>query len=490
MHRFSLHRRAFSSLACVLGVVFAHSCQRVPQADLGSIYDRAASYHGVERNPIVVIPGILGSRLESPDGEVVWGAFSGRFADPETKRGAGLVALPMRRGAALADLRDEVRAAGVLEDLEVSVLGLPLRLDAYRQVLRTLGVGGYRDEALGLSGAVDYGDDHFTCFQFAYDWRRDLVENARALAAFLDAKRAYVKREWEKRHGPRNEPIRFDIVAHSMGGLLARYYLRYGGAEPPKEAGNPPPWLGARHVDRAILVGTPNMGSLLSLVQMVEGVDYSILTPRYSPAILGSMPAVYQLLPRARHGALRLDGAHESKKGEAAYVDLFDADEWIRRGWGLADPREADTLAWLLPDVRLAEERRAIAIDHLRKCLARAKSLHAALDARAAPPRGLELYLFSGDAIETPSTAVCESTGSKLDLVGHAPGDGTVLRTSALGDERVGRSWLPVIQTPVSWRGVQFVFSDHLAMTKDPSFVDNVLFRLLEAPREPRPERR
>ena len=478
------------------------ACRQTPKPDFGPLYDRAASYHGIERNPIVVIPGILGSRLEAPDGEVVWGAFSGRFANPESARGAELVALPMRRGAGLAELRDEVRPAGVLEDLEVSLLGLPVRLDAYRHVLRTLGVGGYRDESLGLSGAVDYGDDHFTCFQFAYDWRRDLVENARALGAFLTAKRDYVKREWEKRYGPRTEPIRFDIVAHSMGGLLARYYLRYGGEEPPK-ADPKPTWAGAKDVDRAVLVGTPNMGSLLSLAQMIEGVDYSILTPRYSPAILGSMPAVYQLLPRRRHGALRVRGSDARKEAAKRvdataasasssngvsrdYVDPLDPDEWIRREWGLADPREDAVLRWLLPRAQTREERRAIALDHLRKCLARARVIHRALDVEAKPPRGLELYIFSGDALATAASAVCDAQGRAFEIKTSAPGDGTVLRTSALGDERVGQAWAPSIKTPITWNGVHFVFSDHLEMTKDPSFVDNVLFRLLEAPRSQR----
>lgn len=30
-------------------------------------------------------------------------------------------------------------------------------------------------------GSTDYGDGHFTCFQFDYDWRRDNVEDAKRL---------------------------------------------------------------------------------------------------------------------------------------------------------------------------------------------------------------------------------------------------------------------------------------------------------------------
>ena len=81
-----------------------------------------------------------------------------------------------REGAALTELRDEVVPDGALETLEIELFGfLPLGLSAYAEVLATLGAGGYRDEDLGLAGAIDYGSDHYTCFQYDYDWRRDLA---------------------------------------------------------------------------------------------------------------------------------------------------------------------------------------------------------------------------------------------------------------------------------------------------------------------------
>jgi hypothetical protein len=84
------------------------------------------------------------------------------------------------------------------------------------QILAALGAGGYQDESLGLAGAVDYGSDHYTCFQFDYDWRRDNVENARRFARFVEEKRAYVQAENRRRFGDAGE-LRFDVVAHSMG---------------------------------------------------------------------------------------------------------------------------------------------------------------------------------------------------------------------------------------------------------------------------------
>jgi len=129
---------------------------------------------------------------------------------------AGVEGKPLSAG------HDGIEPKGALESITVDVLGLPVSLDAYAAILATLGVGGYRDESLGLAGSVDYGDDHFTCFQFDYDWRRDNVESAARLGRFIEAKKAYVSAEMAKRYGVKNAEVKFDIVAHSMGGLVAR----------------------------------------------------------------------------------------------------------------------------------------------------------------------------------------------------------------------------------------------------------------------------
>ncbi len=446
-----------------------------PGPDLGDLYDRAAQANDAQRNPIIVIPGVLGTVLrDTASGRTVWGTFVGTYADPRRAEGAQLVALPMQRGAPLAALRDEVAPGGVLESVTVSLLGLPVEQHAYISLLRTLGAGGYRDQDLGEAGAVDYGSGHFTCFQFAYDWRRDNAENAQRLHEFILDKTAYVEAELKQRYGIERD-VRFDIVAHSMGGLLASYYLRYGPADLPVDGSAPElTWAGARQVARLVMVGTPNAGSLEALTDLVEGTQLAFFLPRYSPAVVGTMPAIYQLLPRARHGAV-IDA-------QGRRVDVFDAATWQRFGWGLAAPDD-DVLAALLPDVTSRDERRAVALDHLEKVLARAQRFHAALDTPATPPPGTTLHLFSGDAVATPAVARVSESG-ELAVAERAPGDARVLRSSALMDERIGRrEWTPGVVTPIAWSDVTFVFSDHLDMTRDPSFSDNILWRLLEAPR-------
>ncbi len=468
----TLFRNTVAALALLMFGCTTHS------PDMGELYNEAARRQSVEGNPVILIPGVLGSTLMDPaSGRVVWGAFRRGDSDAGTSDGARLIALPMDPGYPLDQLRDEVTPAGVLDNMKVSFLNLPIALQAYKRILATLGVAGYFDESLGRAGgAVDYGTNHFTCFQFDYDWRRSNAENAARLEAFIQEKAAYVKREKFKRSGKEQADVKFDIVAHSMGGLLTRYYLRYGGVPLPPEGTPPEPtWAGARHVGRVILVGTPNAGSAKALVKITEGLHLpSIVT--LPPALLGTFPSVYEVLPRARHGAV------VSGDAEPQPVDFMDFATWERNQWGLADPKQDRLLQQLLPDVPDPATRRAIALNHLRKCLSNAHRFQAALDVPASPPSGTEIILIAGDA--EPTISVLEvSRNHKLKPLVFAPGDGVVTRASAIMDERVGAKWVPRIQSPVDWDQIVFLFASHRGMTSSPEFADNMLFLLLEKPR-------
>ncbi len=446
-------------------------CGATPLPDVAALYSRAAQEHDDDRNPVIVIPGILGSRLMAGD-QVVWGAFGGGSADPEDPDGARLIALPLVRheGESITSQSDDVRSTAALDQVEVTLFGLiNVRQRAYRNILLTLGAGMYRDQDLGEAGAVDYGTDHYTCFQFHYDWRRDLVWNARQFKAFIGEARAKVRE-----HRPHGK-IKFDLVAHSMGGLLARYFLRYGDQELPADGGLPAlTWQGAADVERLIMIGTPNAGSAVAIQQLVNGFQPAPLLPTYDPVVLGSFPSIFQLLPRARHGPVLVDGKPTDR--------LFDVSFWIEHEWGLANPEYDGTLEILLPDVRDASERRRIALSHLCQSLARAEQFHRALDVPAATPSGVDIHLFAGDAIDT--TAVVTPGGDRdARVVSRGAGDGTVLRSSTFMDERVGATWSRQLRTPIDFASVRLLYTDHLAMTQDPIFTDNVLYLLLEDPR-------
>jgi len=454
------------------------SCSTPAHApDLGTIYNELAQNENPHRNPVIVIPGLMGSKLVDQDtNDMVWGTFGLGQVDPNTPKGARQVALPMGKGKSLRELRDHVKSDGALDRILVNFLGIPLKLNAYYNVLQTLGVGGFRDEQLSLAGAVDYGPGHFTCFQFGFDWRRDIVESAKQLDNFIKTRAQYVQKEIEKRFGIEMIDVKFDLVAHSMGGLVARYYLRYGAADLPEDGSLPKlTWAGAQHVERLVIIGTPNAGSLGSLQNLISGVSPETLFPHYSAAVLSTMPSIYELLPRARHLPLM------QADGEPV-PDLFNPELWKSQQWGLADPKQDPILKLLLPEVESREQRLEIALDHQAKALRRARQFTSAMDVPAKPPDSLKLLLIAGDAEETKRTAQINPEGG-IKIIKTGPGDGTVLRSSALMDERTSNNLNSRLISPIQWSGVHFVFSDHLGLTKDPSFTDNVLYFLLESPR-------
>ena len=110
---------------------------------------------------------------------------------------------------------------------------------------------------------------------YDYDWRHPVVELGAALAEHLE----------------RHKATRLALVAHSMGGLVARAAL---GAR------------GLAKVTRVILIATPNLGSY-SAVQALRGTDAVVrklarLTPTDSAESLtgevySTFPSLYDLLP-------------------------------------------------------------------------------------------------------------------------------------------------------------------------------------------------
>ncbi|MEO0346065.1 MAG: hypothetical protein AAF229_07375 [Pseudomonadota bacterium] len=462
--------------------VMAGCASRGPNTDFLAInYQRTAQLEGPDRNPVLVIPGLLGSTLrDTHTNEFVWGGFDGVSVDPDRPDGLRALALPASPSpdGRISD-DDGVEPTWVLARARVKVLGLPFNLNVYAGILQALGVGGYRDESLGTAGAIDYGPDHFTCFQYPYDWRRDIVESAQRLHHYIAEKREYVQAEYATRFGIEDADVRFDIVAHSMGGLVARYFLMYGDADLPADGSLPElTWAGARFVDRVILIGTPNAGSALSFRNLVNGWSLGFLQPTYTAGLLGTYPSVYQLMPR--------NAATPVVWGDTgnSVGDLYAPSLWQAQRWGLSSP-EADTeLRLLLPGVTNPAQRAAIGREMQARLLRRAEQFHRAIDRETPLPEDLSLMLVVGDDRSTAAVIGAPRGGGKVSIYATGDGDGTVLRSSVLHDLRRADDWRPTLRSPLDYDTALFLPETHTHLTDSPTFTDNILHWLLEDPRD------
>ena len=198
---------------------------------------------------------------------------------------------------------------------------------------------------------------------------------------------------------------------------------------------------------------------------------------RYPGAVLSTFPSIYQTLPR--------DWQNSVVDLEGQPVSIFDPKNWKENEWGFFNSAESEILSFMLPNISDANEREKIAFAYLQSNLKRAELFSQALDRKANPPEGLEIYLFAGDNTNTYSKIrtipVANRTKNKVfEVVESLPGDDTVTRASAIADLRVENNWTGTVKSPIDFEGVYFLFSDHFGITHNPVFIDNILYLLLE----------
>ena len=312
------------------------------------------------------------------------------------------------------------------------------------------------------------------CHVFTYDWRRDLVESARRLGEWLD----------ERARSAGQPDLRFDVIGHSMGALVARYYLRYGGAEPGPDVAVT--WEGARRIRSLTLVAPPNAGSIGSLDALVNGSRVGLSYTTLAASVVARMPSIYELLPPRETRPL-IDG-----RGREMDADLHDPATWDKLGWGPFRPfpprRRGD-------ETETSRERDAH-VRFLEAALRRARAFHEALTVRPESPCPVRVVLFGGDCLPTPARVIVQGprgtpprfepwTRAESQVLLEA-GDGRVTRASAAG------SHLPGAEDSESGTGftevVQAVFGDaeHHGIYAEPTF-QSLLLRQLLRPGAERP---
>jgi len=106
--------------------------------------------------------------------------------------------------------------------------------------------------------------------------------------------------------------LKVDILAHSNGGLLARYYARYGTHDHLDHGIALPSYAGATAIRRLLMVGTPNLGSMQPVLSHVRGEEMGL---RKIPAeVVATIESVMQQKNNRLHvevdpslGAIRAD---------------------------------------------------------------------------------------------------------------------------------------------------------------------------------------
>jgi pimeloyl-ACP methyl ester carboxylesterase len=212
------------------------------------------------RDVIVLLPGILGSQLEK-DGGIIWGWSGGVLVRNLLSAGDALrAALWVETDSpTAASLDDGVRATRLLPDLHL-VPGL-WKIDGYGAIQR------YLLDTFGLREGANF-------FAFPYDWRRD----NRAVAIRLRDSVQQWLTDWRRQSG--NDEARVILVGHSMGGLIARYFIEVLEG-----------WRDARAL---ITFGTPHSGSINAIDAIVNGLDKFRID---LTSVARRLNSLYQLLP-------------------------------------------------------------------------------------------------------------------------------------------------------------------------------------------------
>ncbi len=211
---------------------------------------------------VIIIPGIMGSTLvDAESRETLWGLNKAGWWVSAWTTGDALKRLAVtdqERNGAVGRIR-----AGSL-----------LRFPAFAPILQ--GFEPYTDLVAGIGRVVA---DRDAIREFPYDWRLSIEHNAGELAK---AATCHLKR-W-RAHPQGSADAKLVLVAHSMGGLIARYYTHVLGA--------------GGDVRTTVTLGTPYYGSVKAAHILASGRGAPLPLPhRRLRRLSATMPGLYDLLP-------------------------------------------------------------------------------------------------------------------------------------------------------------------------------------------------
>lgn len=443
----------------LITLVLLSGCQSA-QPDLRWLYHEA-----VEKGqppPVIIIPGIMGSRLiHEKTGEEVW-------------PGSWLKLVFSQHQSLALSINDQTLAAET-DDLTAGDLfdGAAGR-DFYGRILRTLEqAAGYRKGTAGK--AISHNQAHY--YVMTYDWRQDNLHAVRQLDRLI----TQIRQDYN------NPDLKVDIIAHSMGGLITRYFLRYGTQDVMNDNQFPVTGYGAQRVRRVALLGTPNLGSVTAIRSFIEGRRIGL---RKIPAhVMMTMPAIYQLFPHALTSWLI------TSEGKPLKRDQFDSEIWQRFQVGPWNPEVLN--AWQQSSHPLGTAQPDLLYRYFHHHLERVRRFTWSLTVNAEPVQGVEIRQFGGDCHPTPARILVEEIKGESHLrlwpsdihnkqpdldyqeLMLEPGDGAVTKSSLLSRNVLnpGVQRHRFINFPA--RQAFFLCENHENLSTNIHFQDNLLHFLL-----------
>ena len=236
----------------------------------------AESGNTVPHHFLVIVPGYMGSKLRNRDTkEIVWVNTGTIPLNPLSWKGWLTTLL-----TTLEYPNNKLEPCGIMDD----VVFIPpwAKLENYERLVKKLQSFSYKadlTQCFGYEGDQPaFDESQLNVYAFSYDWRQDNRLSARQLGTAID--------HWRKYH----PHAQVWIIAHSNGGLVARWYIEQEG--------------GKNRVKRLFLLGSPWDGTPKALYMAFNGLDtlfrrkFSLFNiPQRTRKLVRTFPSIYQLIP-------------------------------------------------------------------------------------------------------------------------------------------------------------------------------------------------
>lgn len=220
---------------------------------------------------IVVIPGITGSAL-TRDGKEIWSTKPATLLAAIATLGRRIRELELPTDIGDETPNDGVEATGLMPHMHF-VPGLWTPIHGYDRL-----VGRLRNTCI-RTRSQQPNLSSLNPILFAYDWRLSNRYTARRLKQYVEAALG----RWRD-SAPENRDAKIVFVCHSMGGLIARWYISREG--------------GASLTRKMVTLGTPYRGAIKALTVLTDGPLPKLghFGERIHSVAL-SFPSLHQLLP-------------------------------------------------------------------------------------------------------------------------------------------------------------------------------------------------